>query len=126
MATEVAKMKKDQYNQEERVIVPAVDIFETENEFVLKADMPGVTREHLDITLDNNRLEINGAVPSEEGENSLKYREFRLHNYHRSFTVGENIDTQKIAAALENGVLTLTLPKSERAKPRKIEITVEK
>jgi len=126
MASEVTKLKKDQYNQEERVIVPAVDIFETDNEFVLKADMPGVTKENLDITLENNRLEINGAVPADAEEKRLKYREFMLYNYHRSFTVGDNIDTQKIAAALENGVLTLTLPKSEKAKPRKIEITVEK
>lgn len=124
MSNDVMKLKKDAYRQEERVIVPTADIYETDNEFVVKADMPGVTKENLDITLENNQLEINGKISAGTEGDSLKYCEFRLYNYHRSFTVGDAINTGDIRANLENGVLTLTLPKSEKVKPRKIEIQV--
>lgn len=126
MATEVTKLKKDSYDCEECVIVPAVDIYETVDEYVLKADMPGVQKEDLDITFEKNQLEINGKVDSSlVDDENIRYREYTLYNYNRRFTVGEGIDSQKIAARLEDGVLTLTLPKSEAVKPRKIEVKSE-
>jgi len=123
MGAEVKKLKRDAYNDEEAIIVPSVDIYETENDFVLKADMPGVRKENLNITLDRNELEIRGTVDAElKKADNLKYRERTFENYYRIFTVGEGIDAGKITAALDNGVLTLVLPKSERVKPRKIEV----
>ena len=126
MATEVTKLKRDAYDCEECVIVPAVDIYETDDEYVLKADMPGVKKEELDITFEKNQLEISGKVdPALVEDESIRYREYTLYNYNRRFTVGDGIDSQKIEAKLDDGVLTLTLPKSEKVKPRKIEVKSE-
>ena len=126
MANEVKKMRKDAYNCEECVIVPPADIYETAEEYVIKADMPGTRREDREITLEKNRLDIYGRVDEAlTNEENLKYGEYRLNNYHRAFVVGDGIDREKINATLENGVLTLTLPKSEKLKPRRIEIKTE-
>lgn len=125
MNTDVKKIKSDEHSGEEYVIVPPADIYESENEFVIKADMPGVSRENLEITLEKDNLEISGKVREFGKQDSLKYAEYRLHDYSRSFVVGDGINRENISASLENGVLTLTLPKSERVKPRKIEIKAE-
>jgi HSP20 family protein len=123
MNNEVKKIKRSPYNSEECVHVPAVDIYEDENGFTLKADMPGVTKENLNITLENNKLEIHGkSEDTEKDESTLKYSEFKMYDYHRSFILNDDINTNEIAANLENGVLTLTLPKSEEVKPKKIAI----
>lgn len=120
MNTDVKKVTK----RDEVVLVPPVDIHETDDNYVLRCEMPGVVKESIEVTLNNSELEINGRVPDEERSvENLAYAEFRLHNYNRKFVVDENINTQGITANLENGVLTVTLPKSERVKPRKIEIT---
>lgn len=121
MNTDVKKIK----GGEEYVIVPPADIYETENEYVIKADMPGVSRENLEITLEKDNLEISGKVQESGNQDKLRYAEYRLHNYSRSFVVGDGINREGISASLENGVLTLTLPKSERVKPRKIEIKAQ-
>lgn len=126
MTTEVKKIKKDAYQCEECVIVPPVDIYETENEYTLKADMPGVVKESLEITLDNNMLEINGRVTEEDlDEGNLKYSEYKLYNFHREFNVGRDINANAITANLDQGVLTLIMPKKEEVKPKKIEIKSE-
>ena len=126
MTTEVKKIKKDAYQCEECVIVPPVDIYETENEYTLKADMPGVVKENLEITLDNNILEINGMVTEEDlNEEDLKYSEYKLYNFHREFNVGRDINANAITANLDQGVLTLIMPKKEEVKPKKIEIKSE-
>jgi HSP20 family protein len=123
MTTEVNKIKTDNYNHKERVIVPPVDIYETDNEYVIRADMPGVTRENLDITLDNDILAINGRVNEDEDGGSLKYGEYSLYNFSRSFNVGKDVDGTAVTASTEHGVLTLILPKKEKVKPKKISIT---
>ncbi|MBN2403566.1 MAG: Hsp20/alpha crystallin family protein [Spirochaetes bacterium] len=126
MNAELTKIKKDAYNNEEYVLVPPVDIYETENDFVVKAEMPGVNKDGVNITLDNNELEIigkiNGNLPDEK---NLKYSEFNLYNYHRKFNVADTIDRNALKAGLDNGILTLTLPKKEEVKPKKIEVKVE-
>lgn len=123
MANELKKIN----NRDEVVLVPPVDIFETEESYILKCEMPGVDKENVDVTLNNRELEINGRVSNEYADSdSAVYSEFRLYNYNRKFTVDDSINTPGINAALENGILTLTLPKSERVKPRKIEITMER
>jgi HSP20 family protein len=123
MNSDVTKIRKDVFNRDERVITPPVDICETVNEYVIKADMPGVKKDKINIVLDKNRLEITGS-PDEDVEKNddLKYGEYSLLNYHRSFTVGNDIDGDRITANMDNGVLTLTLQKKEEVKPRKIEI----
>ena len=126
MTAELTKIKNDAYKSEEYIIVPSVDIYETDNDFVITAEMPGVDKDGIDITLENNELEINGKINGNlpDSEN-LKYAEFRLYNYHRKFNVGDTIDSTALKAALDNGILTVTLPKKEEIKPRKIEVTVE-
>jgi len=127
MTTELKKIKKDSYNIEKYVILPPVDVYETENEYVIKADMPGVKKENLQITIEQNQLEINGKIENGTAkEEEIKYSEYNLYDYHRVFTVGNSINRDGIGANLENGVLTLMLPKSEDIKPKKIEIKVEK
>jgi len=126
MNAELTKIKKDAYNNEEYVLVPPVDIYENENEFVIKAEMPGVNKDGVNVTLDNNELEINGKINGNlPDKNDLKYSEFNLHNYHRKFNVGDIIDRNALKAGLDNGILTVTLPKKEEVKPKKIEIRVE-
>ena len=104
-----------------RVLVPAVDIFETEANLTLMADMPGVDKEGLDINLDKGILTINGEVKLPGRGQSLQ-REFAGANYYRQFKLSEHIDAEKTSAELVNGVLTLTIPKAESAKPKRIEI----
>src|SRR5882757_2659580 len=100
-----------------------VKIFETDNEFALEAEMPGVKKEGLEITLEGNVLTIVGhrSDPTPPGE--LVYRESRLADYRRVFELDPSVDGDKINAKVEQGVLTLTLPKAERVKPRKIAVT---
>ena len=104
-----------------RVLVPAVDIFESDANLTLMADMPGVDKEGLEINLDNGILTINGDVKLPGRGQSLQ-REFANTHYHRQFKLSEHIDAEKTSAELVNGVLTLTIPKAESAKPKRIEI----
>lgn len=101
---------------------PAVDISETEDGLTLVADIPGVDKGGLNVGIDQGILTIEGkAEPSRQGQ--ALFREFELVNYYRQFQLPAEIDAEKIAAELRNGVLTLRLPKSAAAKPRRIEIT---
>lgn len=104
-----------------RVLVPAVDIFESDADLTLVADMPGVDKQGLDINLDKGILTINGEVKLPGRGQSLQ-REFAGVNYYRQFKLSEYIDADKTSAELVNGVLTLTIPKAESAKPKRIEI----
>lgn len=105
------------------VFTPAVDIFETETQITLLADMPGVTADHLNIDLRDDTLTLTGDIAPFEGpdENDLLI-EYEVGKYFRQFTLSEVIDQEKIEANLNDGVLRLTLPKVEKAKPRKITI----
>jgi HSP20 family protein len=102
---------------------PAVDIFETDKALTVVADMPGVKPEDLSIDLHENILSFTGDVTAPEKEGELDvYREYRTGRYVRDFTLGELIDQAKIDAELKDGVLRLTLPKVEEAKPRRITV----
>jgi len=107
----------------EKQYVPAVDIFETAEAVNVLAEMPGVSREGVEIELENETLVIRGVVVSEEprGETVL-LREFEPGHYLRKFTVSEAIDQEKIQARMADGVLTVILPKVAPAKPRRIEV----
>jgi HSP20 family molecular chaperone IbpA len=100
---------------------PAVDIYETDREITLVADMPGVKAEGLDIDLNESILTLAGEVDSPEGAGETDvFREYRTGTYTRQFTLSELIDQSKIEAELKDGVLRLRLPKVEAAAPRKI------
>ena len=105
------------------VFTPDVDIFESENEITLLADMPGVTSDNITIDLDEGVLTLTGDVkPWENADEKDVMVEFEIGKYYRQFTLSEIIDQEKIEAKLEDGVLRLTLPKAEKAKPRKITV----
>ena len=107
----------------ERYAPPPVDIYETQNALVLLADMPGVPKENLDVRVDQNTLTIQGkAQHLVKGEPI--YREIELTGFFRQFEISEEIATDKINAELKYGVLSLNLPKSEKAKPKKIDVKV--
>ena len=105
---------------------PAVDIVETENELVLKADVPGVELKDIDIQLENGTLTVKGERKFTKDENNKGFRrmERSYGSFVRVFTVPETIDSEKVKAAYEAGVLTITLPKKEIAKPRAIKVQV--
>jgi HSP20 family protein len=105
------------------VFTPAVDIFETEKELTLLADMPGVKSENLNIGLNKNVLSMSGEVEAPEGENETEViSEYETGKYFREFALSNEIDQTKINALLKDGVLRLTLPKVQAAAPRKIEV----
>ena len=101
---------------------PRIDIWETSDELVLYADMPGVSAESLDIQFENRELRIHGKVPARHEEINFLYGEYGIGDFYRTFTIGETIEAEKISAELKNGVLTLHLPKTEAVKPRRIEV----
>lgn len=103
-------------------ISPDVNILETKQGYILEAEMPGVNKEGLEITLDGNEVTIVGRRAEEVVNGEPVFRERRLANFRRVFELDPAIDTSKISAKIEQGVLNLTLPKSERVKPRKINV----
>lgn len=105
------------------VFTPYVDIFETDDEITLLADMPGVSADKLNIDLRENILTLTGEVAPFEGANEEDVLiEYEIGKYHRQFNLSSVIDQSKIDAKLNDGVLRLSLPKVEKVKPRKIEI----
>lgn len=103
------------------VFTPAVDIFETEKELTLLADMPGVKADRLTIDLRDNILTLSGEiVPFENADEEDILVEYETGKYYRQFTIGELINQEKIDAKLNDGVLELKLPKVEKATPKKI------
>jgi HSP20 family protein len=105
------------------VFTPAADIFETDKEITLLADMPGVKAGDLNIDLDENVLTLDGDVKSPEGANEVDViREYHTGKYYRQFRLSQGIDQAKIDAELKDGVLRLKLPKVEAARPRKIAV----
>ncbi|MCF8051697.1 MAG: Hsp20/alpha crystallin family protein [Desulfobacterales bacterium] len=106
------------------VFTPEVDIFETEKELVLLADMPGVQTKDLTIDLGENVLTLTGDIaPFEGAEEEDILIEYETGKFYRQFTLSEVIDQERIEAALSDGVLRLTLPKVEKTTPRKITVT---
>jgi HSP20 family protein len=102
---------------------PAVDIFETPDEIVVRADLPGVPPDAVDVKLEGDQLTLEGRVDAKEYD-GLKplYVEYGVGGYLRRFTLGEAIDREQIKARLQSGVLTLHLPKAERARSRRITV----
>jgi len=105
---------------------PAVDIYETEQELVVKADLPDVDPKDLDIRVENNLLTIRGERKFEKKVNEENYLrvERSFGSFARSFTLANTVNTDAIKAEYQNGVLTLTIPKREEAKPKQVKVNV--
>lgn len=108
--------------RERESLMPDVNIYERAEEYVLEAEMPGVPKNGLEVTLENGVLTIVGHRFVEEPTGSPVYRESREADYRRSFEIDPMVDAEKINARLDQGLLTLRLPKAPQAKPRRIAI----
>lgn len=108
--------------QAEQFVAPAATVLENADGYTLEVEMPGVSKEGLEMWVENNELTILGrrTLPSVEG--TLVHRESRGENFRRSFEIDPSIDAAKISAKIDQGVVTLTLPKAEQVKPRKIAV----
>jgi HSP20 family protein len=106
---------------------PAVDIFETENELVLKADVPEVALQDIDVHVENQTLTLSGErkFASEDSSKGFHRIERSYGQFTRSFSVPTTVDAEKVSAEYHNGVLTVKLPKKEAAKPRQVKIAVK-
>ena len=107
-------------NGSQNYLTPLANILETKDGYVLEAEMPGVSKEGLEITVTNGELVIIGRRTPAEAHGQPVYRESRTADYRRVFEFDASVDAAKITAKIDRGVLTLTLPKSESVKPRKI------
>ncbi|MFY9827437.1 MAG: Hsp20/alpha crystallin family protein [Rhodoplanes sp.] len=107
-----------------RVFVPATDIFETDEALTVSLEMPGVDKDKVDVKVENDVLKIEGWIDFSRYEGLQPiYTEYNIGNFARSFQLSSKIDQDRISAELRDGVMTLVLPKSERAKPRKIAVS---
>lgn len=109
----------------QQALVPAVDIVENDAGITLLADMPGVSKERLNIRVDGENLTIEGAAEVQVPEQiELLHSELRTPFFRRSFTLSRELDSAKIEASLRDGVLRMHIPKAEEARPRRIEVNV--
>lgn len=106
----------------EQFIAPAATVLENADGYTLEVEMPGVSKENLEMWVENNELTILGRRATSPVEGSLIHRESRPENFRRSFEIDPSIDAAKISAKIEHGVVTLILPKAEQVKPRKIAV----
>lgn len=110
----------------QRAVTPAVDVFEDSGGITVLADMPGVPKEQLELKVEGETLQIEGAVRPDmpEGVEAI-YAEVRVPRYRRSFTLSRELDTSRIEANLKDGVLKLRIPKQAHAQPRRIAVTAD-
>jgi HSP20 family protein len=104
---------------------PRVDIIENDQELLLEADMPGVKVDDLDIKFENGELTLHGKCAERHPGVNFLMEEYGIGDFYRSFAISQDIDADKITADLNNGVLTVRLPKAEAVKPRKIAVKGE-
>jgi HSP20 family protein len=106
---------------------PAVDIMEDDHSLTLKADLPDVNPENIDVRVENNTLTIKGSRKFEKDENVKGWHriERSYGDFVRSFSLPNTLDTEKVAADYKNGVLTITLPRKESAKPKSVKVAIQ-
>lgn len=123
MNTLVRDNRNGERRQTEEFVAPASSVTENGDSYTLMVEMPGVNKEGLEITIEKNELTIIGrrSMPAIEG--TLLHRESRSENFRRAFELDPSIDTSKINAKVDQGIVTLELPKTERVKPRKITVS---
>lgn len=103
-------------------VLPRADIREEKGHYIVSLEMPGVRKEGLEIFVENSELTIIGRRPEVPTKGELLYRESRRADFRRVFELDGSIDVDRITAKMENGIVTLTLPKAEKVMPRKIEV----
>jgi HSP20 family protein len=120
--------KKELVSREEKTVparyyVPATDIYETDDGLMVVMEVPGVERKDIDINVENEVIRVEGRIDASkyDGLDPL-YTEYNVGHFARNFTLSNKVDQQKIGAQLEDGVLTLTLPKLREARPRRISV----
>lgn len=112
-------------NREQPFVVPPVDVFENESGITLLADLPGVSRDRLGVRVDGESLVIEATAATVGPQDmQLLYGEAQYPSYRRQFTLSRELDASRIEASLKDGVLKLSIPKLEEAKPRRIEVRV--
>jgi len=105
-------------------MIPPANIMASDNEYILELEMPGVNKQGLEVTVEGNELTIVGRRTSEVPEGEPCYCESPQADYRRVFELGPDVDTSRISAEMQQGILRLHLPKSEKAKPKQIEVKV--
>jgi len=123
MNTAVRENRETENSRQEQFVAPAASVTEDHDGYTLRVEMPGVTREGLEISFENNELSLLGrrSLPAIDG--TLIHRESRQENFRRAFELDPSIDANRISAKIDQGVVTLTLPKAEEVKPRKITVS---
>ena len=123
------RAKKELVTKEENTVparyyVPSTDIYETQDALTVVMEMPGVGKEDITVALENDRLRVEGQIAFSKYEGlEPVYTEYNVGHYARAFTLSNKIDQEKISAQVEDGVLTLTLPKVKESQPRRIPIS---
>jgi HSP20 family protein len=111
-------------NTEANDWAPVVDIIETEDGFLLKVELPGVTKDDVSISIDNRVLTVKGEKRNNDKESKFHRNECRYGSFVRNFTLPQDVDVDEVEAIFKNGILALTLKKMEQAKPKQIEVKV--
>jgi len=109
--------------QTEQFVAPPVNVMEADNGYTLEVEMPGVNKDGLDVSVENNEITIVGRRSLPVVEGTVIHHESRSENFRRTLELDPSIDANKISAKVEQGLVTLTLPKAEHVKPRKITIS---
>jgi len=116
-------VSKDEKASPGRYFIPYADIYETEDALTVVMEMPGVEKQALDIGVERDVVKVDGRIDFSKYDGmDPVYTEYNVGHYTRSFTLSNKIDQEQISAQLDDGVLTLTLPKAKEAQPRKIAI----
>jgi HSP20 family protein len=123
MDTLVRENRNADQKRSEQFVTPVASVLEDDDVYMLKVEMAGVNKEGLELSVENNELTIIGRRSLPQVEGTLIHRESRPENFRRIFELDPSIDTSKISARIDQGVLTLTLPKAEQVKPRKITVS---
>jgi HSP20 family protein len=113
-------------NQSECDIIPRTDIIERKSDYIITAEMPGISKDNFKVEIENNVLTIHGKkFAQENSEGDQQFRSERQYgNYRRSFRLGDEIDSEKIDARYDSGILEIVLPKSKKAKPKMVEVKI--
>ncbi len=115
--------KKQETTYPTRLFQPVADIFETDNNLTVVLEMPGVGKDSVDVGLDNGVLTVSGQIDFSKYDGLQPvYTEYNIGNYQRSFRLSNAVDQDRISAELKDGVMTLSLPKAETAKTRRIPV----
>jgi len=123
METLVRENRNAVQRRAEQFVTPVASVVEDGDAYLLRVEMPGVNKEGLEISVENNELTIIGRRDLAQIEGTLIHRESRTEDFRRVFEFDPSIDTSKISGRIDQGVLTLTLPKAEQVKPRKITVS---